>query len=62
MISSIEAFEKLPTKRKLAYYKKYRSVSYDNCHDLIRAFCFDELCQYVVDMKKILDNCEHIEN
>jgi hypothetical protein len=52
IISSIEAFEILPTKRKLVYYKKYRSVSYDTCHDLIRAFCFDELCEYVSNMKK----------
>ena len=58
---TISEFEKLPTKRKLVYYKKYRILSYNNYYYLDKFNFIKDMKQYVFDMKTILDKCEHIE-
>jgi len=68
---SLQDFEKLPTPRKLAYFKKYRSMEHvGKC-----SICGGEYHEgtdeqekereikrlYVSQMREILNKCEHVE-
>lgn len=65
---TIEEFKKLPTPRKLAYYKKHRGMRHGGictcCNERhgteaeIRKYEEDE--KYIDELKKILDQCEHV--
>lgn len=63
-------FEKLPTPRKLAYFKKHRKLEhFGKCPccserypiDDIQADFFDTCDKYVSQMRLVLGNCEHVE-
>lgn len=47
---TISEFEKLPTERKLIYYKKYRILSYNNYYYLDKFYFSKDMKQYVLDM------------
>lgn len=58
MLLSIEAFKKLSTRRKLAYFKKRRSFFNEWDHDEDYAI---GKTKYDDQLRAILNECEHVE-
>ena len=65
---SLEVFEKLPTPRKLAYFKKKRGWEHNGfcdcgCGERIHSDennFFRDCDHYVGEMRRILNKCEHV--